>query len=186
MHRHEDRHRSRLEGEPVSCDGRNYRLDGARTECPRRSPSMSLRPSRACSKCRDASRTARCFRSAYRSARCAGASSGLRPGPSGLRCRRGHHRCSNGDRPLSDDAGQRPSRLRHPCADEGESRCLNRRAAGEWQRCSKRSARADSEWWARLGLNQRPLRCQRSALPLSYAPVADSAVYRFRSAITTN
>ncbi len=25
-------------------------------------------------------------------------------------------------------------------------------------------------WWARLGLNQRPLRCQRSALPLSYAP----------------
>ena len=27
-------------------------------------------------------------------------------------------------------------------------------------------------WWARLGLNQRPLRCQRSALPLSYAPLA--------------
>ena len=27
------------------------------------------------------------------------------------------------------------------------------------------------EWWARLGLNQRPLRCQRSALPLSYAPI---------------
>jgi len=27
-------------------------------------------------------------------------------------------------------------------------------------------------WWARLGLNQRPLRCQRSALPLSYAPHA--------------
>ena len=26
-------------------------------------------------------------------------------------------------------------------------------------------------WWARLGLNQRPLRCQRSALPLSYAPI---------------
>ena len=25
-------------------------------------------------------------------------------------------------------------------------------------------------WWARLGLNQRPLRCQHSALPLSYAP----------------
>src|SRR5215510_8738928 len=25
-------------------------------------------------------------------------------------------------------------------------------------------------WWARLGSNQRPLRCQRSALPLSYAP----------------
>ena len=25
-------------------------------------------------------------------------------------------------------------------------------------------------WWARLGLNQRPPRCQRGALPLSYAP----------------
>src|SRR5690242_8203208 len=23
-------------------------------------------------------------------------------------------------------------------------------------------------WWARLGLNQRPLRCEHSALPLSY------------------
>ena len=28
---------------------------------------------------------------------------------------------------------------------------------------------SESRWWARLGLNQR-LRCQRSALPLSYAP----------------
>ena len=28
----------------------------------------------------------------------------------------------------------------------------------------------EDPWWARLGLNQRPLRCQRSALPLSYAP----------------
>jgi len=26
-------------------------------------------------------------------------------------------------------------------------------------------------WWAQLGLNQRPLRCHRSALPLSYAPL---------------
>src|SRR5690606_14336567 len=34
------------------------------------------------------------------------------------------------------------------------------------------------EWWARLGLNQRPLRCQRSALPLSYAP-ADRAIRDF-------
>ena len=25
-------------------------------------------------------------------------------------------------------------------------------------------------WWARLGLNQRPLACEASALPLSYAP----------------
>ena len=26
-------------------------------------------------------------------------------------------------------------------------------------------------WWARLGLNQRPLACEASALPLSYAPI---------------
>ena len=26
------------------------------------------------------------------------------------------------------------------------------------------------DWWVRLDLNQRPIRCQRSALPLSYAP----------------
>lgn len=26
------------------------------------------------------------------------------------------------------------------------------------------------KWWARLGLNQRPLACEASALPLSYAP----------------
>ena len=25
-------------------------------------------------------------------------------------------------------------------------------------------------WWAHLGLNQGPLACQASALPLSYAP----------------
>src|SRR5690606_4964217 len=28
-----------------------------------------------------------------------------------------------------------------------------------------------SGWWARQGLNLRPLRCEHSALPLSYAPV---------------
>lgn len=26
-------------------------------------------------------------------------------------------------------------------------------------------------WWARVGLNHRPLPCQDSALPLSYAPL---------------
>ena len=26
-------------------------------------------------------------------------------------------------------------------------------------------------WWARVGLNHRPLACETSALPLSYAPV---------------
>jgi hypothetical protein len=27
------------------------------------------------------------------------------------------------------------------------------------------------KWWAMLGLNQRPLPCEGSALPLSYAPI---------------
>lgn len=27
-----------------------------------------------------------------------------------------------------------------------------------------------AEWWARLGLNQRPPACEADALPLSYAP----------------
>src|SRR6266480_3701541 len=38
-------------------------------------------------------------------------------------------------------------------------------------------------WWARLGSNQRPLRCQRSALPLSYAPgdQGQGSLYRLRS-----
>ena len=31
-------------------------------------------------------------------------------------------------------------------------------------------------WWARLGLNQRPLPCEDSALPLSYAPVPPRGV----------
>ena len=33
-----------------------------------------------------------------------------------------------------------------------------------------RRTKSLQEWWARLGLNQRPLRCEHSALPLSYAP----------------
>ncbi len=32
-------------------------------------------------------------------------------------------------------------------------------------------------WWARQGLNLRPLRCQHSALPLSYAPT-QAALHR--------
>src|SRR5690606_6893868 len=32
------------------------------------------------------------------------------------------------------------------------------------------------EWWAYLGLNQGPPRCQRGALPLSYTPLPRSAV----------
>lgn len=34
------------------------------------------------------------------------------------------------------------------------------------------SASNDFYWWAMLGLNQRPLPCEDSALPLSYAPAA--------------
>lgn len=30
--------------------------------------------------------------------------------------------------------------------------------------------------WARLGLNQRPLACEASALPLSYEPVSGEAI----------
>lgn len=33
-------------------------------------------------------------------------------------------------------------------------------------KCRKRRG----EWWARLGLNQRPPACEADALPLSYAP----------------
>jgi hypothetical protein len=28
----------------------------------------------------------------------------------------------------------------------------------------------EKAWWAQQGLNLRPLRCEHSALPLSYAP----------------
>ena len=31
------------------------------------------------------------------------------------------------------------------------------------------------KWWAWQGLNLRPLRCQHSALPLSYTPTRGSA-----------
>ncbi len=33
-----------------------------------------------------------------------------------------------------------------------------------------------SKWWARAGSNCRPLRCQRSALPLSYAPLCGRGI----------
>ena len=32
-------------------------------------------------------------------------------------------------------------------------------------------------WWARLGLNQRPLPCEDSALPLSYAPARSGEAF---------
>jgi acyl-CoA thioester hydrolase len=32
-----------------------------------------------------------------------------------------------------------------------------------------------ADWWARLGLNQRPLACEANALPLSYAPAPNRA-----------
>ena len=34
------------------------------------------------------------------------------------------------------------------------------------------SAGTEKKWWARLGLNQGPLPCEGSALPLSYAPLS--------------
>jgi hypothetical protein len=32
------------------------------------------------------------------------------------------------------------------------------------------------EWWARLGLNQRPPACEADALPLSYAPAGTGQI----------
>jgi hypothetical protein len=53
-----------------------------------------------------------------------------------------------------------------PCASFGE---LTFRF-NEPNHSSQAAAKCLETWWARLGSNQRPLRCQRSALPLSYAP----------------
>ena len=39
----------------------------------------------------------------------------------------------------------------------------------------------EMEWWARQGLNLRPLRCQHSALPLSYAPTREAGQYRYKA-----
>ena len=38
---------------------------------------------------------------------------------------------------------------------------------GEWREAASETASGE---WARLGSNQRPLACEASALPLSYAP----------------
>ena len=43
-------------------------------------------------------------------------------------------------------------------------------------RCRKRRG----EWWARLGLNQRPPACEADALPLSYAPAPATAPWTKR------
>src|SRR5215208_4262159 len=43
---------------------------------------------------------------------------------------------------------------------------------------SRRSNRAARPQWARLGSNQRPLACEASALPLSYAPGAKVTIPR--------
>src|SRR3546814_4077159 len=42
----------------------------------------------------------------------------------------------------------------------------------------KRQEFAGPRWWARLGLNQRPFRCERNALPLSYAPAQEGRFLR--------
>ena len=41
---------------------------------------------------------------------------------------------------------------------------------GHGRRGRSGSGFLNGRWWARLGLNQRPLACEASALPLSYAP----------------
>ena|GEM_PF-5024050 len=41
-------------------------------------------------------------------------------------------------------------------------------ASTSWQRAGFGPL---NEWWARLGLNQRPPACEADALPLSYAPI---------------
>jgi hypothetical protein len=40
---------------------------------------------------------------------------------------------------------------------------------------SARYRKLRNEWWARLGLNQRPPACEADALPLSYAPALATA-----------
>ena len=40
--------------------------------------------------------------------------------------------------------------------------------------------RGTERWWAMLGSNQRPLPCEGSALPLSYAPTLPKNEYRIR------
>ena len=43
---------------------------------------------------------------------------------------------------------------------------------------SAKTRTANSRWWARLGLNQRPPACEADALPLSYAPVPVTGPWR--------
>jgi hypothetical protein len=45
--------------------------------------------------------------------------------------------------------------------------------AGYEGMCNPQPRREDSLWWVRLGSNQRPLPCEGSALPLSYAPASE-------------
>jgi hypothetical protein len=48
---------------------------------------------------------------------------------------------------------------------------LNRALPVEIKRGLRLIASPFFNWWARLGSNQRPLPCEGSALPLSYAPL---------------
>jgi hypothetical protein len=60
------------------------------------------------------------------------------------------------------------------------ARILVSRPAGPVATPVKRAAYADRGGWARLVSNQRPLACEASALPLSYAPGKGSIVRRCR------
>src|SRR5215213_2525986 len=43
----------------------------------------------------------------------------------------------------------------------------------------------EKKWWAWQGLNLRPLRCQHSALPLSYTPTARGQAAHLESAASS-
>ncbi len=71
----------------------------------------------------------------------------------------------------------RPGARRQSLRDGGEARTPSNHKAKPAQPCrsGQRTEFKMGKWWTRLGLNQRPPRCQRGALPLSYASVRGRA-----------
>ncbi len=72
--------------------------------------------------------------------------------------------------------GPRASRLRHCGARIAPHRPANRAASPGLRGCAQPFARCDP--WARRVSNLRPLACEASALPLSYAPSGASSLAR--------
>ena len=67
------------------------------------------------------------------------------------------------------DMDHRAGAMSVPAMRGADAFCVRQpRGARSPRRCVRR------RWWARQGLNLRPLRCQHSALPLSYAPTVGS------------